>query len=217
MFIKEQSTQTETASPSKTVANCSMQTDGDVTTVVKESEQLKRKLQSSIFRATIIRGNDSLTQLYTGLPTWGVFLHIVMFLTSFATTTRSTALTIEDEIFLTLVRLRLALFLDDLANRFDIASSTVCRIFQKWLDIMSSKLGFLITWPKRDVIRKNLPPAFKSLYPNCCCIIDCSEIFIEMPASFNACSKTYSDYKKHNTLKFLIGITSCGSISYLSI
>ena len=103
VFIKEQSTQTETASPSKTVANCSMQTD-DVTTVVKESEQLKRKLQSSIFRATIIRGNDSLTQLYTGLPTWGVFLHIVMFLTPFATTTRSTALTIEDEIFLTLVR-----------------------------------------------------------------------------------------------------------------
>ena len=104
VFIKEQSTQTETASPSKTVANCSTQTDGDVTTVVKESEQLKMKLQSSIFRATIIRGNDSLTQLYTGLPTWGVFLHIVMFLTPFATTTRSTALTIEDEIFLTLVR-----------------------------------------------------------------------------------------------------------------
>ena len=103
VFIKEQSTQTETASPSKTVANCSTQTDGDVTTVVKESEQLKRKLQSSIFRATIIRGNDSLTQLYTGLPTWGVFLHIVMFLTPFATT-QSTALTIEDEIFLTLVR-----------------------------------------------------------------------------------------------------------------
>ena len=37
-----------------------------------------------------------------------------------------------------------------------------------------------------------------------------------MPANFSACSKTYSDYKKHNTLKFLIGITSCGSISYLS-
>ena len=37
-----------------------------------------------------------------------------------------------------------------------------------------------------------------------------------MPASFSARSKTYSDYKKHNTLKFLIGITPCGSISFLS-
>ena len=61
-------------------------------------------------------------------------------------------------------------------------------------EMASSKLGFLITWPKREVIRKNLPPAFKSLYPNCCCIIDSSEIFIEMPASFSARSKTYSDY-----------------------
>ena len=51
---------------------------------------------------------------------------------------------------------------------------------------MSSKLGLVITWPKREVIRKNLPPAFKSLYPNCCCIIDCSVIFIEMPASVSA-------------------------------
>ena len=215
-FIKEQSTQTETATPSKSVANCSTQTDGDVVTVIKENEQLKKKLQSSIFRAAMIQGNDSLTHQYTGLPTWSVFLHIVMFLTPFAPTTRSTTLTIEDEIFLTLVQLRLALFLDDLANRFDIAPSTVSRIFQKWLDIMYSKLGFLITWPKREVVRQNLPPAFKSLYPNCCCIIDCSETFIEMPASFSARSKTYSDYKKHNTLKFLIGITPCGSISFLS-
>ena len=199
-FVKEQSTQTETGSPSKSVANCSTQTDGAVVTVVKENEQLKKKLQSCIFRATMIRDNNSLTHQYTGLPTWGVFLHIVMFLTPFATT-RSTALTAEDEIFLTLVRLRLALFLDDLANRFDIATSTVSRIFQKWLDIMYSKLGFLITWPKREVICQNLPPAFKSLYVLCCCIIDCSEIFIEMPTSFSACSKTYSDYKKHNTLK----------------
>ena len=86
-FIKEQSTQTETATLSKSVANCSTQTDGDVVTVIKENEQLKKKLQSSIFRAALIQGNDSLTHQYTGLPTWSVFLHIVMFLTPFAPTT----------------------------------------------------------------------------------------------------------------------------------
>jgi len=37
-----------------------------------------------------------------------------------------------------------------------------------------------------------------------------------MLASFSACSKTYSDYKKHNTSKILIEITPCGSISFLS-
>ena len=79
----------------------------------------------------MMEGNDSLPQLYTGLPSWGVFLHVVMFLRSFTDPAKSIALTIADEIFLTLVRLRLALFCGDLANRFDISVTTVHRIFQK--------------------------------------------------------------------------------------
>jgi len=61
-----------------------------------------------------------------------------------------------------------------------------------------------------------MPPIFKQLYPECICIIDCSEIYIDMPTKFEARSITYSNYKKHNTVKFLIGITPCGSISFLS-
>ncbi len=61
-----------------------------------------------------------------------------------------------------------------------------------------------------------MPISFKILYPRCIGIIDCSEIFIEIPSSFKARSKTYSNYKKHNTIKFLIAITPCGCISYLS-
>ena len=37
-----------------------------------------------------------------------------------------------------------------------------------------------------------------------------------MSDSFSARSKTYSDYKKHITLKFLIRITQCGSSFFLS-
>ena len=61
-----------------------------------------------------------------------------------------------------------------------------------------------------------MPPLFKELFPNCRCIIDCSEIFIEIPISFDARAKTFSNYKKHNTVKFLVGITPCGAISFLS-
>ena len=57
---------------------------------------------------------------------------------------------------------------------------------------------------------------FKELYPHTRCIIDCSEIFIERPCSFTARAQSYSNYKKHNTIKFLIGITPSGAISYLS-
>ena len=81
---------------------------------------------------------------------------------------------------------------------------------------MYYRLKFLIKWPSREVVRNNLPPAFQELYPKCVSIIDCLEIFIEIPHSFGACSATYSNYKKHNTVKFLIGITPNGCVCFLS-
>ena len=46
--------------------------------------------------------------------------------------------------------------------------------------------------------------------------MDCSEIFIERPLSFQARAKTYSNYKRHNTAKFLIVISPAGTISFIS-
>ena len=62
----------------------------------------------------------------------------------------------------------------------------------------------------------NMPQVLKYLYPRTWCIIDCSEIFIECPCSYQARAQRYSNYKKHNTVLFLIGFTPCGAISYLS-
>ena len=61
-----------------------------------------------------------------------------------------------------------------------------------------------------------MPRIFKDLYPRARCIIDCSEIFIERPASYLARAQTYSNYKRHNSVKFLIGISSYGAITSLS-
>ena len=47
-------------------------------------------------------------------------------------------------------------------------------------------------------------------------IIDCFEVFIERPSNLLARARTCPYYKHHNTIKFLIGITSLGSISFVS-
>ena len=116
-----------------------------------------------------------------------------------------------DELFLTLVKLRLNLMHNDVIFEF-----TVSHIFHRWLDVLHDKLQFLLVWPLQDTIRENMPLIFKQLYPRCRCIIDCSEIFIETPSCFRARAQTYSNCKKHNTVKFLIAITPCGTISFLS-
>ena len=72
-----------------------------------------------------------------------------------------------------------------------------------------------IRWPDKETVRQTLPNIFIKHFQNVRCTIDCSEIFIERPTSFKARAQTYSNYEKHNTVKFLIGITPAGIISYL--
>lgn len=64
-------------------------------------------------------------------------------------------------------------------------------------------------------MKKTLPKAYQKM-ENIRCIIDCSEIFIQRPNDLQFQSATWSDYKHHNTVKFLIGITPQGSICFLS-
>lgn len=47
-------------------------------------------------------------------------------------------------------------------------------------------------------------------------IIDCFEIFIDRPSDLKARAQTYSFYKSHNTVKYLIGVTPQGSVSFIS-
>jgi len=46
--------------------------------------------------------------------------------------------------------------------------------------------------------------------------LDCFEIFIEKPNDLTARAQTYSQYKHHNTVKVLLGITPQGTISFVS-
>lgn len=180
---------------------------------MKENKILKERLALHACCVSMIKDSDIKSKYYTGLS-WAIFEHIFSFLSPHVAPALS--LSLEDEFLFVLMRLRLGLQMEDLAARFNLSLTTASRNFQKWLDVMYNRLKFVIKWPSREVIKSNMPPAFKQLYPDCICIIDCSEIFIDIPTNFKARSATYSNYKKHNTIKFLIAITPCGSISFLS-
>ena len=172
----------------------------------------------SLCSSKLLEGNDECTKFYTGLTAWAIFTHLVTFLFSVSPSLSATHLKLSpsDSLLLTLMRLRLNLRIEDLAYRFNIGSSTASDIFNRYIDVMYINLKFLIKWPSQETCRTNMPQVFKDLYPRTRCIVDCSEIFIEQPCSYQTRAQTYSNYKKHNTVKFLIGITLCGAISYLS-
>lgn len=58
--------------------------------------------------------------------------------------------------------------------------------------------------------------AFRKHFPKYVVIIDCFEIFLERPTNLLARAQTYSSYKHHNTVKYLIGITPQRTVSYIS-
>lgn len=102
--------------------------------------------------------------------------------------------------------------------RFGIAENQVTSLLGQGLPVLAKTLKFLIVWPDKDAIIRNMPKAFKHsrTYRNIRVIIDCSEVFIKRPSNLLAQNITYSNYKHHNTLKFLIGITPAGALSFLS-
>ena len=109
---------------------------------------------------SLIADNDKHSNFYTGLS-WQVVNHLFQFLSPVIHGSRALK---KDEFFMVLVWLLLGLSLNDLAHRFDVCTSTMTKIFQIWLEVMYCHLQFLIKWPDRDVIRRNMPLAFKQLY-----------------------------------------------------
>jgi len=112
----------------------------------------------------------------------------------------------NDQLLMVLMKLRQAMTNQDLGYRFGIGMTRVSKIFHLWINTMATQLNPLVKWPDQGMIRSTLPECFKPMYSHTTCIIDCSEIFIQRPTALSARAKTYSNYKHHNTVRFLIAI-----------
>ena len=112
-----------------------------------------------------------------------------------------------DEMFMFLFWLKLGLFWQDLADRFEIHISSVSRKLVTWSNFLYFFLGRQIIWPSRADVDRCMPEGFRKLYPSTRMILDCTEIFVQTPTSLLLQSQLYSSYKSNTTLKGLIGIT----------
>lgn len=194
---------------------------------VANLEEENKRIQSKRFTIKDIEHSDHLVQLYTGLQNAKVFelladklrdkavrLHYVR--GSESNTPKAHQLgenrkkpgpqrktSVEEELFMTLVRLRQGLSEEDLAFRMKVSQSTVSRIVITWISFLSRELSSLIYWPTGEEIQSYYPECFKS-YPNVKAIIDCTEVYIERPSLAEAQALTYSNYKSTNTWKTLV-------------
>lgn len=164
----------------------------------------------------VFQKRNDLVKFYTGLSCWKVFSAVITLISPALPTMPNTKLTVFESIVMFLMKLRLNLMDEDIAFRFGVHQSTVSRNFHKLLDVMNARITHLIKWPDRETLRETLPTSFRKFFKKACVIIDCTEIFIEQPSDLLARAQVWSHYKHHSTIKFLIGITPQGTISYVS-
>lgn len=99
---------------------------------------------------------------------------------------------------------------------FGVHRTTASRTFYTILNTLYAKTHGWLMWFPRDVIQETMPPSFREVYPACRVIIDCTEVPIEKPSEVRDQVNCWSSYKSDFTLKFLVGISPSGFISFVS-
>lgn len=124
----------------------------------------------------------------------------------------------KDQLFvMTLTKLRLNPPLSSLAYDYNVSVTTVSNYFHRTLYIIYECCKWAIEPTTKAILVKHTPDKFviqfgsRRVY-----IIDCFEIFCQTPSKLKAASGHYSNYKKHETIKFLIAIHPDSTIAFIS-
>lgn len=183
----------------------------------EECEHLKNGQTVVIpFSEKFFEDDNAKVKYYSGLPNFNTLMAVFDILLPAINTNDCNMLTCFQQVILVLVKLRLNSGNQDLAYRFGVSQSTVSRCIKKIIDIMYVRLDPIINWPAREEMLQTMPMDFRKHFSKCIVIIDCFEVFIERPTNLMARAQTWSNYKSHNTVKFLIGISPQGAITYIS-
>ena len=181
----------------------------------EENHSLKDVIAKQEMHEHSFRDNPTKVKFYTGLPSFATLMVMFEFVAPYIPSIRC-VLPMFQQFLMVLMKLQLNPADQDLAYRFGVHQSTVSRNFRKWIDILYDRLHPLILWPEREQLLKTMPLEFRQSFRKCVIIIDCFEIFVERATDLKARAQTWSNYKHHNTVKFLIGITPQGTISFIS-
>ena len=116
----------------------------------------------------ILDGNDKLTHLYTGMPTYDLFKALAEYLEPKAVDMIAwnsgqrkeldtkgkqggsrcfRSMSVANQLFSVLIRLRLGLLVADVCVRFKISEGTYNRLFTTWICFLAKELKLLFSFP----------------------------------------------------------------------
>lgn len=121
-----------------------------------------------------------------------------------------------DRLIMFLMKLKLGISFSSIAVLFSVHRKTVARHLHSALRTLSTATQKWIFRPPPHVTLSTMPDCFKLHYPDCSVVIDCTEVRTKKPSTIQQQRVLCSHYTGGYTLKFLVGITPCGTICFRS-
>lgn len=178
------------------------------------------RLKKQPFSYLCIQENDSVIKYYTGVSK--ASFEVICELTSvfefnYFYNWKPGSLNLQDQVLLTLMKLRLNLGYGDLSVQFNVSKHTIGNIVLTFIHFLHELLFEcgMESIPSQKKNLLSLPNCFAN-FRNCRMITDCTEFRCEIPQNLEEQKETYSTYKHYNSLKGLLGISPNGTIIYAS-
>ena len=157
---------------------------------------------------------------YTGLKNFNAFIDVLATLGPAAYSLKYLycvpAISVKNQLFLTLMRLRCNKAHFELSREFNISKTDVSNIFNTWIRFMALQWREIDIWPRQELVHFFSPTSFFANFPRTRVIVDGTEVPIKKPRAPLAQQSTFSTYKNRNTAKVLVGCSPGGLVSYVS-
>ncbi|XP_068680916.1 uncharacterized protein [Montipora foliosa] len=188
-----------------------------------EITDLKEKIGYLKNHYTVSTLNEDVLKMETGLPTRDVFNIVVSYTERFKDEInyfagwRVESIRFEDQIFITLMKVRQNYTNLHLAQLFSCSVSTIANIVTTFIHVIHSILftDLMTSIPSRDKNKLSAPSSFNQ-FGSCRVVIDCTDIEIATPGLMSQQNATYSSYRGMHSFKVIVGVAPNGVITYVS-
>lgn len=203
------------------IENIILQVELDCKT--RELAQLKEEqcYKQSCYSASKL--SEDVIKMETGLPNKRIFDIVVKYVEGckhrirYHHNWKVVALSIEEQVFLTLMKVRQNYTNLHLAQLYGLSISAISNIVLTFVPLLNKLLykDSMLNVPSRLKNLTSLPGSF-SLFGNCRMVIDCTDVKIATPSLMSDQKLTYSSYRGMNSFKLLLGVAPNAVITFVS-
>ena len=162
-------------------------------------------------------------RMETGLPTKEVFDIVVWHALRFKDSIiyfsgwKVTSIFFEDQILITLMKVRQNYTNLHLAQLFSCSTSTISNIVKTFVHVLHSILvkDIMATIPSRDKNKISAPSSFSN-FTTCRTVIDCTDIEVAAPGLMSQQKAVYSSYRGMHSFNVIVGVAPNAVITYVS-